>query len=109
MRGGYRAWASGGITLRMAEKCVPPHRCLVLNHQDFITLPPKGPAMTGYGEEKRRQEVHTLLSGLAPSPASLGFPQGAHQLWWGQARRHLPLMTAIININVEDSSNQDQL
>lgn len=32
MRGGYRAWASGGITLWMAEKCVPPHRCLVLNH-----------------------------------------------------------------------------
>lgn len=62
--------------------------------------------MTGYGEKKRRQEAHTLLG---TGPLCFSRLQGAHQLWWGQARRHLPLMTAIININVVDSSNQDQL
>lgn len=31
--------------------------------------------MTGYGEEKRRQKVHTLLSGLAPLLLLSAFPR----------------------------------
>lgn len=67
--------------------------------------------MSGSGEEKNAVEgVPTALRIGPPLLLPSAFPQGA-QPSPGMGREHhnLSLMIAIININVEDTSDQNQL
>lgn len=78
--------------------------------ETLLNCPLSAQSVSGSEEEINAVEGAPLLSGLVPPPAPLGFPQGIqHSPGKGRTHRNLSLMTAIININGEDTSDQRRL